>query len=174
MLAHRFLAEFQCGFLVPGLGHEAFQNLTFVIDSAPEVVPLTVDLHEDLVEMPTPVARSQPLDPAFSYLVCEHRPEPVPPVAHCFVADIDTPLVQQILDVSQREREPNVEHHREADDLGAGLEVAEWGAFGHARTLSAALPRLKRSSSDKTTTRIFSMQLILRYIECCATGHRDA
>lgn len=28
--------------------------------------------------------------------------------------------------------EPYVEHHRQADDLGAGLEVAEWTRIGHA------------------------------------------
>ena len=51
MLSHCLLEEFQCGFLVPGLGYKAFQNLNLVIDGAPEVVPLAVDLHENLVEM---------------------------------------------------------------------------------------------------------------------------
>ena len=35
MLSHCFLEEFQCGFLIQGLGHEAFQNLAFVVDRAP-------------------------------------------------------------------------------------------------------------------------------------------
>lgn len=41
--------------------------------------------------------------------------------------------------------------HHQSDDLGAGLEVLEWGAFGDVRTLSAALPRFKRSSFDRTS-----------------------
>ena len=138
MLSHCFLEEFQCGFLVPGLCHEAFQNLAFVVDRAPEVVPLPVDLHKNLVEMPLPVARSQPLDPALLDLIGEHRTEPMPPVAHRFVADLDASLVEQILDIPQRERKPHIEHHRKPDDLGARLEVLERGAFCHSRTLLAA------------------------------------
>jgi hypothetical protein len=32
-----------------------------------------------------------------------------------FVADVDPLFVQKVLDVSERQREPNVEHHRETD-----------------------------------------------------------
>ena len=35
---------------------EALEHLAFMIDGTPEVVPLTVNLHEHLVEMPSPVA----------------------------------------------------------------------------------------------------------------------
>ena len=101
MLSHSFLEEFQCGFLIPGLGHEAFQDLTLVIDGAPKVVPFAIDLHENLVEMPLPMARSQPLDPEFPDLRGEHRPEPMPPKPHRFVADVDAPFMQQILDIPQ-------------------------------------------------------------------------
>ena len=52
MLSHRFLDEFQRGFLVTCLGNDALQNLTLVIDGAPEVMPLPVDLHEDFVQVP--------------------------------------------------------------------------------------------------------------------------
>ena len=150
VLSHRLLEEFQCGFLVACLGDEAFQDLPFVVHRAPQVVPLAVDLHEHLVEMPLPVARSHPVDPALLDLTGEHRAKPMPPKSNSFVADIDAALVKQILDVSQREREPNVEHHREADDLGAGLEVLERGAFGHPKTLAGAAPSLKASSFDRT------------------------
>ena len=34
------------------------------------------------------------------------------------MADVDSALVQQIFDISQRERETNVQHHRQPDDLG--------------------------------------------------------
>ena len=36
--------------------HVAFQHLSFVIHGPPEIVPLAVDLHEHLVEVPTPSA----------------------------------------------------------------------------------------------------------------------
>jgi hypothetical protein len=50
---------------------------------------------------------------------------------HCFMANLDTTLVQEILHVAQRQRKPNVQHHRQADDLWARFEVAERGALGH-------------------------------------------
>jgi hypothetical protein len=60
-----FLQEFQCGFLVSGLRHEALEHLAFVADGPAEIVALTVDLHENVVEMPSPVARPNALDAAF-------------------------------------------------------------------------------------------------------------
>jgi hypothetical protein len=152
VLSHRLLEKFQCCFLVPGLCHEAFQNLTLVVNRPLEVVPLAVELHENLVEMPPPIARPNPFDPAYSFLIGEHRPKPVPPKPHRLVADVDTTLVEQILDIPERQREPHIEHHCKADDLRASFEVLERGAFGHARTLAGALPCLKRSSFDKTYT----------------------
>ena len=38
---------------------------------------------------------------------------------------IDATLVQEVLNVPKREREPDLQHHRQADDLGPGLDVAE-------------------------------------------------
>ena len=61
----------------------------------------------------------------------EHRAEPVPPEAHGLVAHIDAALVQQVLDVAQRDRQAHVEHHRQAADLRAGLEGAERARLGH-------------------------------------------
>ncbi|MDA1154854.1 MAG: hypothetical protein O2873_08895 [Proteobacteria bacterium] len=55
------------------------------------------------------------------------------------MADLDAALVQKILDIPERQRKPDIQHHRQADDFGAGLEVLEWGASGHAMTLSRAL-----------------------------------
>jgi hypothetical protein len=47
------------------------------------------------------------------------------------VADLDTVFMVQAFNVVQRQREPNVRHHLQGDDLSAGLEVAEWWALGH-------------------------------------------
>lgn len=64
-----------------------------MVDGSPEVVSLTIDLHEHLAEMPPPSARSHALDAAFLDLGREHRPEPVLPVSTRLVADIYAPLV---------------------------------------------------------------------------------
>ena len=41
------------------------------------------------------------------------------------MAHIDPTLMQQVFDIPERERKPNVEHYRQADDLRARLEVLE-------------------------------------------------
>lgn len=106
-----------------------------MVDSPPQVVPLAIDLHENLVEMPTPAARFHTLDPAFPDLGGKHRAEAMPPEPDGFVAYVYTALVQQILDVAKRQREPNVQHHRQADDLFARIEVFERASFLHPATL---------------------------------------
>lgn len=40
-------------------------------------------------------------------------------------------LMQQVLDVLQREREADIQHHGQADDLGTGPEIPERGGLGH-------------------------------------------
>jgi hypothetical protein len=64
------------------------------------------------------------------------------------VSDLDTSLVKQIFDIAQRQREPNLEHHRQADDLWARFEVAEGGTHGHPAKLEDGPAGLKQSSSD--------------------------
>ncbi len=73
-----------------------------MIDSSPEVVPFAVDLYEDLVEVPTPLAGFHPRDPAFPDLGGEHRAEAVPPGPDRLVTHVDAAFVQQILDVAER------------------------------------------------------------------------
>jgi len=43
------------------------------------------------------------------------------------MADVEAALMHEVLDVAQRERVTDGEHHRRADDLWAGLEVPEGG-----------------------------------------------
>ena len=54
----------------------------------------------------------------YSDLRGEHRAEPVPSKTHRFVADVDAALVQQVFDIAKGEREPDIHHHGQADDLG--------------------------------------------------------
>ncbi len=79
------------------------------------------------------------LDPVAPDLRRENRPEAVSPEPHRLMRDVNAALVQQVLDVQERERIADNHHHRQADDLGAGLEVAE--NAGAARPVRlAALP----------------------------------
>ena len=122
-----------------------------MIDGPPKVMLLTVDLHENLVHVPLPFREcAQLLDSLSAYLRSKHRTEAVPPIADGFVTDIDTTLVKEIFDIPQRKWKPDVQHHRQADDLGTGFEVLEGGRFGHSQMLCNRPARLKLVSSDKT------------------------
>ena len=150
MPPHRFPEEFQRGFSVAGLGHRAFENLALVIDGPPEVVRLAVDLHLRLIEIPPPVAAcAHPFHTFASDLGGKHRAEPVPSEPHRLVADVDATFVEQVLDLAERQGEPDVHHDRQADDLGSDLEIAEGAGAGHARRLGGRPAPLKRSPSDR-------------------------
>jgi hypothetical protein len=81
-----------------------------------------------------------------SDVCCKHRPEPVPPHTNRLVANVDAALMEQILDLPQRQRETDVHHHRKPNDLGRRLEVVE--RIFHSMTLPGAHLQLKPSSSD--------------------------
>lgn len=100
MLTHCFLGEFQGGFLIARLCHEAFQNFAFMIDGPPKIMSLTVDLHEHLVQMPAPPAGFQTLDPPFLDLRSKHRTEPMSPKSNDLVAHVDAALVEQIFHIA--------------------------------------------------------------------------
>jgi hypothetical protein len=72
-----------------------------MVQSAPKVVSLTVDLHENFVEMLQPEARAHHTDPVFPDLALEHWAEPSPPKSNYFMAYLDAPFMQKILYVSQ-------------------------------------------------------------------------
>ena len=58
---------------------------------------LSVDLHEDLVQVPLPVRiRSHPTDPVSSYLSSNIETKSIPPKPSRFVADLNTNFVQKI------------------------------------------------------------------------------
>ncbi len=125
VLTHCILEKFQSGLRVTGSGDEAFEHLALVIDGASQGVHPAVELHQHLVEMPSPAARSHALDPTSPDLGSKCRAEPVPPEPHGLMADIATALMPQVFHVPLRQREPHVEHNCQADDFGTGLEVPE-------------------------------------------------
>jgi hypothetical protein len=99
---------------------------------------LTVDLHEDLVRMPPLMACAQAVNAPLSDRCRDHRPDPMPPETTGLGADTDAALAsQQVLDVAEGRREPDVHHHRQADDLGACLEPPEVAGFGPCERLPA-------------------------------------
>ena len=69
------------------------------------------------------------------------------------MADVDAAFVQQILHVPKRKRKPDVHHHRQADHLRAGFEVAKWAAFCHPPKLRGCPARLNQFCSDSAIPR---------------------
>ena len=64
------------------------------------------------------------------------------------MAGVDATIVQKNLDIPKGQREPHIVHHRRADDLRAGFEIAKWGAFCHPVRLRNHPARLKLVLSD--------------------------
>jgi hypothetical protein len=88
------------------------------------------------------------LNPLSSDLGGKHRSKPVPPEPDSLMADVDPALMQQILHIAEREREPDVHHHCQANDLGARFEVTKRRRFCHPQTLQNHPARFKPVPSD--------------------------
>lgn len=74
-----------------------------MIDGPPKIVALTIDLHEDLVDMPLPSRKSaQLLNTTPTDLEGKHWAKPVPPEPDGFMAHIAAAFMQQIFDISER------------------------------------------------------------------------
>lgn len=75
---------------IPAFRDEDFEHLTFMIHSQPEIVFLTVDLYEDLVQMATPMwPGPQVRRSLFPDLCCEDRTVADPPETHRLMANVD-------------------------------------------------------------------------------------
>jgi hypothetical protein len=93
--------NFKSCFAISTLRNKGFQNFAFMIHSTPKIVRLSVDLHENFVQVPLPIRMGALLLNAFSAdLGGEQRAEPIPPKPNCLVTDIDPTFVQQVFDVS--------------------------------------------------------------------------
>ena len=103
-----------------------------MIDSTPKVVFHAIDLHENFVEVPQSLTEmTHRPHPAATDLYREDRPEAVPPKADCRRRDVNAALMQQVFDIPKRERVAHIHHHRQAEDLGRRLEVAENTGVAH-------------------------------------------
>ena len=96
-----------------------FQDFAFVINGTPEIYHLAVQLYVHFIEVLFPVPEpTHPANPLPPDVAGKQRPEPIPPEAHRFVADVDAAFKKQILNVSQRQWETDVHHYDQPDHLG--------------------------------------------------------
>jgi len=79
---------------------------------------LTIDLHKHLIDVPAPLTKtSHPADPLTLDIRCKHWTEPVPPVPDRLMANVDPALREQIFDIPQAQRKPNIHHHHKPNDF---------------------------------------------------------
>ena len=116
--------QLECGSLVTfGLDQEV-RNLAFSVDGSPEVHLLSADLYKHLVQVPTIIdswpEASEPPGIAVSEL--EN------PTTHCLVRYAEAAPGQQILDVSEAQREAAIEPHGVLNDPGrkAMAAIRNW------------------------------------------------
>ena len=148
---HRALQKTQRRLAIPTFRGENLKHLALVIHGAPEVMRLAVDPHEHFVQVPAP-GRIRPLmNASFPDLSGEHRTEPVPPQPHRLVTDVDATLEQDLLDLAKRQRIPDVQHHRKADNLRRRVEIAE--GILHPTKLRTTLLRIKSVCCDSAVSR---------------------
>ena len=114
-----FPKEFQCSLTIQHLGDEGFKDFPLKVNGTPEAVRYAVDLHKHFVQMPTSMVQdAHPVDPRSSDLGGDEWAKPVLPKPDRRTADFDAALVQQVLDVPEREWVAHLQHHRQTDDLG--------------------------------------------------------
>jgi hypothetical protein len=80
----------------------------------------------DLVQMPSRMG----LRPAFAQVRRDHWPEMVYPAPNGLVGDHDPAFRQQIFDVAEAQREPEIEPDRVLDDFGRKA-IAAIAKLGH-------------------------------------------
>jgi hypothetical protein len=78
--------------------------------------------------------------------------EPVPPQPDGLVADIETSLMQQVLDIAERKWKPDVHHDRQVDNFGAAVKIFEGACFRHNQRQRNGSARINPICPDKTTT----------------------
>ena len=90
MALHRPLEKRQRSFAISVFRGKNLKHLAFVIHRPPQIMHLTIDLHEDLVQVPTPLRQGpQSCRSLLPDLCGKHRTKPIPPEPHRLMADID-------------------------------------------------------------------------------------
>src|SRR3977135_3435817 len=154
-LAHQFKRR---PFVPPSLD-PPIEALPLGVDGTPQIDHPAIDFQIDFVQMPSRMG----FGPAFAQVRCDHRPEMVHPAPDGLIGDHDLAFRQQIFDVAEAQREPNIEPDRVLDDFGrtAIASIADFdhcGWYGY-RSVTASPPPtwqgLRRASQANRFCRTF-------------------
>ena len=92
---------------------EDIEDISVLVHSAPEILPLALDRHEELVQVPCVAqATFSPLE-----LSCVLRTKLPRPLSDGLVGDDDAALNQEVFDISEAQTEAVIEPDCVADDL---------------------------------------------------------
>ncbi|MCG7852311.1 MAG: hypothetical protein MIO92_07300 [Methanosarcinaceae archaeon] len=86
-------------------------------------------------------------------------PEPIYPEPRSFLANVDGALVDKLLHIVNREREPDMHYQAKLDGLGWRFKVTE-RVLGHHGRLIALLDRLSVGSPDKSSSHLDITNLV--------------
>ena len=89
---HRAFQKPECSPAIPPFRCKNLKHFPFVVNRTPQIVGLPVDPYEHLIKVPAPVRIPMTMNPALADLRGKQRTEPVPPVPHGLVADVDATL----------------------------------------------------------------------------------
>ena len=100
--------EVLSGFAVAPALQKDFDDFSVLIDSSPQIVLYTIDLHEDFIDIK---GITKTLVSAFQTSSIL-GPELVTPQPDRFITDVDATLSKQVFDISMTEIESMIEPHR--------------------------------------------------------------
>ena len=96
-----------------------------MINSPPKIALFPINLDENLIQMPPPFRAMMCTLSTVTDRQSEQRRKPIMLISDCFICEIKSAFMQQILNLTQRERELAVEPNRVSDYLMARLEITE-------------------------------------------------
>jgi hypothetical protein len=102
-----------CSLLVPPFRHQDVKNIAVLIDRAPEIHLLSLDLDETLIDMPNVTQSTLPFLEPSSVL----RHELQTPETDGFVRNNDASLCKHVFDIPKAESETVIEPHSVADNF---------------------------------------------------------
>jgi hypothetical protein len=94
--------------------NEDVDHIPILALSPPEIVPLAMDVHEELVQVPD-VSRTTLPTPQ---VPCVVESELLTPLPNGLVGDDDSPFRQELLNISEAQTESMVQPYPVTDDLG--------------------------------------------------------
>ena len=112
--------------LVPSGLDQDVEHFALGVNGAPQIDHAAIDLQIDLVQMPGRMG----LRPPFAQVRRDPRPEMVHPAPDRLIGNNNPAFGQQILDVAEAQRKPEIDPDRVLDDFGRKA-IAAITDFGH-------------------------------------------